>query len=74
MDSQDGNPVQVLMSSIQQRFGLPRFLLPLARSRISLDSPTDVLFIWPKKFTFLSLITADRDLRLVCDHRLSIVI
>ena len=27
MESQDGNPVQVLMSSIQRRFGLPRFLL-----------------------------------------------
>ena len=63
------------MSSIQRHFGLPRFLVPLARpSRISLDSPTDDRFIWPKNSNFLFLITADICLRLVCDRRLSIVI
>ena len=48
------------MSSVQQRYGLPRFLVPLARlSRISLDSLTDNPFVWPKDSNFLSLITAN---------------
>ena len=71
MESQDGNPIQVLISSIQRCFGLHRFLIPLVRpSRISLDSPTDDHFIWPKNFNFLSLITADVGLRFVCNCKL----
>ena len=58
IESQDGSPIRVLMSYIQRCFSLPRFLVPLARSRISLDSPSDDHFICATNFNVLSLITA----------------